>query len=146
MNNYFVHESSYVDGDTKIGDGTKIWEDGLLNNASSYLMIMPQAFTQDNQKQICVTVDYNVVTTDENNSSNNSDIKNVITSVPFNFTFEEGKAYVFVLHLGMTSVKLSAAVTEWADGFDWSVNVPVNGDGKLNQDEWNDYYPNNSGQ
>jgi UDP-2-acetamido-3-amino-2,3-dideoxy-glucuronate N-acetyltransferase len=25
MKNYFVHESSYVDGNVKIGDGTKIW-------------------------------------------------------------------------------------------------------------------------
>lgn len=25
MNNYFVHESSYVDDDVKIGNGTKIW-------------------------------------------------------------------------------------------------------------------------
>lgn len=25
MNNYFVHESSYVDDDVKIGSGTKIW-------------------------------------------------------------------------------------------------------------------------
>ena len=24
-NNYFVHESSYVDDNVKIGDGTKIW-------------------------------------------------------------------------------------------------------------------------
>lgn len=25
MNNYFVHESSYIDDDVKIGNGTKIW-------------------------------------------------------------------------------------------------------------------------
>ena len=25
MNDYFVHESSYIDDDVEIGDGTKIW-------------------------------------------------------------------------------------------------------------------------
>ena len=56
-----------------------------------------------------------------------STIVNDITSQPFNFNFEQGKAYNFVLHLGLTSVKLSAEVSGWDEtNIDKVVNVPMN--------------------
>lgn len=111
----------------------------LLNNEDSYLMIMPQSL-----EDMTITVDYNVVTDDDKLEGDKSDIHNVITSVPFDFDFVEGKAYKFTLHLGMTSVKLSATVTGWADGGDTAVNVPINNDDQDNGNpEWDKYYGNN---
>ena len=51
-----------------------------------------------------------------------------MTSKDFTFKFEQGKAYNFVLHLGLTSVKLTAEVANWdpTDGTDYAVNVPLN--------------------
>ena len=37
-----------------------------------------------------------------------------------------GKAYTFSLQLGLTSVKLTASVADWANSYDIAVNVPIN--------------------
>ena len=51
----------------------------------------------------------------------------MITSEPFGFTFEAGKAYSFNLHLGLTSVKFSATVEGWDETTPGIVvNVPIN--------------------
>ena len=124
--------------DANVFTGSIVATDELLNNEDSYLMIMPQSL-----EDMTITVDYNVVTDDTKLDSDKSDIHNVITSVPFDFDFVEGKAYKFTLHLGMTSVKLSATVTGWADGGDTAVNVPINNDDQgSGNPEWNNYYGN----
>ena len=52
-----------------------------------------------------------------NNSEQNQDI--------FNFKFDQGKAYTFVLHLGLKSVELTVEeVTAWDDQSNDAVNVP----------------------
>ena len=91
-----------------------------LNNADSYLMLVPQS------TGINITVEYSVITEDENLAIGYSQVNNVIKSSDFNFTFERGKAYNFVLHLGLTSVKFDAEVGEWEDATDKVVNVPLN--------------------
>ena len=134
---YQLETANFVT-DANVFKGSTVATDELLNNEESYLMIMPQSL-----EDMTITVDYNVVTDDTKLDGGNSNIHNVITSVPFDFDFVEGKAYKFTLHLGMTSVKLSATVTGWADGGDTAVNVPINNDDQgSGNPEWNNYYGN----
>ena len=91
-----------------------------LNNVNSYLMLVPQPVG------INITVAYSVITRDENLATGYSKVDNVISSGDFNFTFEGGKAYNFVLHLGLTSVKFDAQVSSWENANDVVVNVPIN--------------------
>ena len=91
-----------------------------LNTASEYMMIIPHA-----TMGVKVRVKYTVTTEDANLEGGQSVVVNNITSDEFAFTFDQGKAYNFVLHLGLTSVKLSASVSGW-DETDHVVNVPLN--------------------
>lgn len=91
-----------------------------LNTASEYMMIIPHA-----TMGVKVRVKYTVTTEDANLDGGKSVVENDITSDEFAFTFDQGKAYNFVLHLGLTSVKLSADVSGW-DETDHVVNVPLN--------------------
>ena len=92
-----------------------------LNNENSYLMLVPQVV------DINITVKYSVITRDENLKAGYSKVDNEISSGDFNFTFEKGKAYNFVLHLGLTSVKLEAEkINDWENATDQVVNVPLN--------------------
>ena len=95
-----------------------------LNNNESYLMILPQDFTSS---ELTLNVVYTVTTTDSKLSGEKSEIKNNITKTfTVENSFEAGKAYNLCLHLGLTSVKLSATVGDWTDGGDFVVNVPIN--------------------
>ena len=107
----------------------------VINMSNSYIMIIPQEMgTLDANTNeltegtgIKIEVDYNVVTTDGKLAGGEIDIHNVITSEEFYFDFEQGKAYTFKLHLGMTSVKIEATMTAWdEDTDDTAVNVPIN--------------------
>jgi len=84
--------------------------------------------TSDGTDKMSIEVTYVVETTDANLAGGKSSITNTINSGDFTWTFEQGKAYNFVLHLGMTSVKFDAEVTSWvtAEGTDVVVNVPIN--------------------
>lgn len=92
-----------------------------LNNVDNYAMIIPQ-----NLSGMTVKVYYTVTTTDASESKNNSTVNNVITSAPFDFNFQQGEAYMFNLHLGMTSVKFDASVSDWDTATETVVNVPIN--------------------
>ena len=98
----------------------------VLNATDSYIMVIPQTFSASEKIKIKVT--YTVTTVDGNLEESSSVVKNVIESDPFEFGFVAGNAYNFVLHLGLTSVKLSATVADWntVDGVDYTVNVPLN--------------------
>lgn len=91
-----------------------------LNNANSYLMLVPQ------NVGINIEVEYSVITQDANLATGFSCVDNKIKSSDFNFNFKGGEAYSFVLHLGLTSVKLEAEVSEWDNATDYVVNVPLN--------------------
>lgn len=93
-----------------------------LNDAAHYAMIIPQTVNG-----MTVRVTYTVTTNDDNLSDDKSAITNVITSKPFNFTFDKGNAYMFNLHLGMTSVKFTASVYDWNNPVtETVVNLPIN--------------------
>ena len=91
-----------------------------LNEDNSYLMVIPQT------TQVQIEITYDVITTDASLAGGNSTVTNVITSDAFNFTFGQGNAYNFCLHLGLTSVKFTATVGEWTTIGDIAVNVPLN--------------------
>ncbi len=93
-----------------------------LNNEESYMMLIPTAASN----KVKVRVKYTVTTADDKLSDGKSVVENNITSDEFDFQFEQGKAYTFVLHLGLTSVKLDAEVADWEDMGDYVVNVPNN--------------------
>lgn len=92
-----------------------------LNAVTDYMMLIPGVFNG-----VTVTVNYTVETVDDALASGKSSIENNITSQPFDITFEQGKAYSFVLHLGLNSVKLSAEVSGWGDETTIVTNVPLN--------------------
>ena len=99
-----------------------------LNADDSYIMIIPKNFTTDDNLTIKVT--YDVVTSDGNLDSGYSQVTNVISTSFTGINFQAGKAYKFSLHLGLTSVKLTADVTNWITTdnpeIDNAVNVPLN--------------------
>lgn len=111
------------DNFTDIAEGVTIDKE-QLNNSDSYLMLIPQEFEGENKIQVFVK--YTVTTVDDKLTGGNSVIENKINSKEFEFKFEQGKAYDFVLHLGLTSVKLSADVRDWDKATDHIVNVPIN--------------------
>lgn len=94
-----------------------------LNRDSEYMMLIPKNFEGDDK--IKVRVKYTVTTMDGKLEGDKSVVENDITSDAFNFEFKKGNAYDFVLHLGLTSVKLSATVSDWIEQ-DVVANVPMN--------------------
>ena len=112
-----------------------------LNAKDSYIMVIPQQFATENG--LTIVVKYDVYTKDSNLKANGSTvveedvdgsgtaaiwskISNEITSSPFAIDLAKGKAYMFNLHLGLTSVKFDASVTGWGTNNEKVVNVPLN--------------------
>lgn len=93
----------------------------VLNKNTEYMMLIPTQTIS-----VKVRVKYTVTTADEKLEGKASVVENNITSGEFAFTFAQGKAYTFVLHLGLTSVKLDAEVVDWDEEVDYVVNVPNN--------------------
>lgn len=93
----------------------------VLNKDTEYMMLIPTKTIA-----VKVRVKYTVTTVDDKLSGGASVVENNITSDEFPFTFDQGKAYTFVLHLGLTSVKLDAVVVDWDEEVDYVVNVPNN--------------------
>ena len=91
-------------------------------NDGDYLTVLPKT------QNIQIEVEYTVKTTDTALKDGYSEVTNTIVSDPFDFTFKQGFAYNFVLHVGLTSVKFSAEVAAWdpATEQDIVVNVPLN--------------------
>lgn len=92
-----------------------------LNKDSEYMMLIPTQTIS-----IKIRVKYTVTTADTSLDGNQSVVVNDITSNDISFTFAQGKAYNFVLHLGLNSVDLSATVSDWDSASDIVVNVPMN--------------------
>ena len=127
----FANKASYTFSATTDGEGSETKEYKLgqkvtvekadLNNKDSYLMLVPQ------NVGINIEVEYSVITQDNNLETGFSCVDNKIKSSDFNFNFVGGQAYNFVLHLGLTSVKLEAEVSDWdEEPTDHVVSVPLN--------------------
>lgn len=96
----------------------------VVLNDDKYLTVLPHASSQ----QIQIEVVYTVKTTDASLAGGYSEVTNTIVSDPFDFIFQKGYAYNFVLHVGLTSVKFSAEAADWDElgEEDIVVNVPLN--------------------
>ena len=135
---HFYHTVKDVDAENMTDDKIDVVqltrfnasEPQRLLNDDSYLMVIPQE-----DAEFKIYIEYDVISGGyENNGTGTYDesaITNKITSSEaLKVTFEQGKAYNFNLVLGMTSVKVDAAVTEWGDEIDGSeVWLPENSDG-----------------
>ncbi len=110
-----------------------------LTKEEKYLTVMPNPVRDKYSNEeipVRVTVNFDVITEDPNLAEGESRITSEITA-PFNFEFGAGKSYNFVLHIGLTSVKLDASVEDWFDkdwfdkedknpDYDFVVNTPNN--------------------
>lgn len=101
-----------------------------LLTEDSYLMIIPQDFTEDGYR---IYIEYDVISEEEHNNgtganttSDNSTISHKIYSEVMNTNFVAGQAYIFNLRLGMTSVKFDAEVTDWTEETPADAWVPEN--------------------
>ena len=112
--------------DNTVADAVTI-DETKLNADDSYLMIIPKEFTAAAGEGVKIKVTYTVTTTDTALVGGTSTVQNVITSDEFPFTFAAGTAYSFNLHLGLTSVKFSATMSDWENATtETVVNVPIN--------------------
>ena len=98
-------------------------DEAQLNADDSYIMIIPKDFTNED---LTIQVKYDVLTVDSKLESGYSKVENTISSKFRGVNFVAGNAYTFSLHLGLTSVKLSAIVNPWQNSTDYVVNVPIN--------------------
>lgn len=152
--NGVLHEQAYLDltvsGDTpswnnESGTLTLTWGDNegdfkenanilkkdadserQLNGDDAYAMVIPQIF--DNDSSLYVYIEYEVKTTDNTATGNSSTITNYISKkveLPNN-KLEAGKAYTLKLVLGMTTVKVSADLTDWDTATEIEVDLPQN--------------------
>ena len=122
-NNATYYEWTPSNFDSSVADDVTTTKQ-QLNDANSYAMIIPQDMTTSKVK---IRVTYTVTTTDGKLEGGKTVITNTIESSEFAFNFEQGKAYMFNLHLGMTSVKFSATVSNWEDAANETVvNLPIN--------------------
>lgn len=116
--------------DTKILNTANSTTANKLNADDSYIMIIPQDLSSAG---FYVYVEYDVITIDQNigNDSNTYDglkskVTNHISTQVTGINFQSGKAYTLNLQLGMTSVKVDAAVDNWSDANDTDVDLPQN--------------------
>ena len=83
-----------------------------LNHDDSYLMIPPV-----NEAKYTITVNYSVKT------DNGATVNNTYTSDENEITLQSGKAYTFVLNIGLTAITFEAVVSIWEDPAETTVNV-----------------------
>ena len=110
-------------------DGVTETAQDLLNadatTAQKAFMIIPSSASD---KSLEVTIDYYINTTDASLAKGYSRVENKITKTITGFAPEAGKNYTLLLSLGMTSVKVSATVSDWTteDGSSTQVDLPIN--------------------
>jgi hypothetical protein len=102
------------------------------SSATNYYMLIPStsATPAEQTKITGFRIKYYVNTADAKLEKTYSRVENVITkNVATSITVEKGKAYKFKLCVGMTTVKIDAAVTSWDTTFgEEEVWLPINVD------------------
>ncbi len=106
-------------GDTRNVTTTERTVQPTADGNTEYIMIIPQEFAQS---ALSMSISYNQII---GSTSTPVEITKVVN--PDNtFTFEAGKAYKFIISIGMNEVKFSATVTPWDenhDGFNTGTGV-----------------------
>ncbi len=90
------------------------------------LLLIPNGSTP---QTLYVTVDYFVRTADPQLSTGYSQVKQVVTNMVSLKDLDVNKYYTLVMHLGLTSVKFSAIVADWANSDDASYDEGGTTDG-----------------
>jgi hypothetical protein len=103
------------------------------STTDGYFYIIPR---NEASQSVDITIAYDVETIDPALAGKISDgethgisIENVITKAKIfgdGVDFKAGNVYDIKIHLGMTSVKVSATVTDWATGQTFQVELPAN--------------------
>ena len=121
-------------GDASLSTGVTHTPVNLLNGTDidTPVLVIP------NGQSMKVTLVYDVETIDEHLAKTLSDGKTPGSSIENNITasvllengdeltLSAGKKYTLKLHIGMTSVKMAAIVSDWDEGDEGSANLPVN--------------------
>ena len=91
----------------------------------------PLVFIPGTYPELLITIDYIVRTEDTNLSQGYSQVEQVITKkLTFTKAVELNKQYSILMHLGLTSVKFSASVSDW-EVYSDSPNYDSDGNGTL---------------
>lgn len=128
---YTLTEDDFTtDGMTATKDNSQ--EPVQLNADDKYLMIFPSRTTEVMRYiPVDITVEFDVTTTDPKIPGGESKFTSQVTST-FEFEFIKGKWYNFVLHIGLTSVKLDAQVRDWNHIWDEQDNQNLDGEVVVN--------------
>ena len=91
----------------------------------------PIIFIPGTKPELTVTINYMVRTKDGNLSAGYTEVEqNITKTITFTNAVELNKYYTLVIHLGLTSVKFTAEVSNWADGGSDTtgskVDLPIN--------------------
>ena len=150
IENYYA--TSTEDGKTVFADGKNsgVTKDeqllfgGKKESNNGFFYVIPR--NNKRGEPVNISIVYDVETIDKNLASTLSDgttkglsIENVISKRDIfqGVDFEAGKQYEIKIHLGMTSVKVDAYVTEWVDNGNTTVDLPYNQDARYNFASYN---------
>jgi hypothetical protein len=112
----------------------------LTNDKDGFFYVIPR---NEEGGKVDIQIAYDVETIDESlagklsdNETHGISIENVISKLDIfgGMDFKAGYQYEINIHLGMTSVKVEATVTDWIDTGKTDVELPDN------QEAYNDYY------
>jgi hypothetical protein len=130
-----VNNAFTEDKNTGVLKTTQLLFGGTQSAANGgYFYVIPS----DTNEQVDVTIVYDVETIDpklagllSDSATHGISIENVISKAAILGAatgFEAGKQYLVKIHLGMTSVKIDAVVTDWVLTDEVDVNLPDNQD------------------
>ena len=126
----FTPSDNFVGGDVITLDHTNSNVLQPVLAEDSYLMVIPQSFSEGTSFKIYV--EYDVTTSDSGLSDGSHVVENRITSGYLELaSLEAGKSYTLNLILGMTTAKFSAVSEDWVDGNLENSDNPDNPDNPL---------------
>lgn len=99
------------------------------------LLLIPNG---SNEQTLYVTVDYFVRTADPKLSTGYSEVEQIVTNMVSLKGLDVNKYYTLVMHLGLTSVKFSAIVSDWAnsDNATYDEDGTHDGDAEAAEEVW----------
>lgn len=128
-----VKKEATVDATTKAVTGTVLLFGGDPDKNGGYFYVIPR--NEQSNGNVGITIAYDVETIDGSLAGKLSDgethgisIENVISKSDIfkGIDFKAGYTYDIQIHLGMTSVKITATVTNWENAVVYKVDLPAN--------------------
>ena len=117
----------FSDKNKQLNEKTLSSEDGkaIKNSGNEYLLVIPQDFSTGNANtdKLYVIVDYTITYTKHDNGAL-SEMKYTVSS-QIKKNFEQGKAYMINLTIGLTPIEFNADVNKWDEsdpGYDITWN------------------------